>query len=379
MFEKWVKKQIHSLYLNNLLRGIAFSLFGIFVPIYLLTLGYSLQSVFTYFLYFTLATIIFLLLGYSLSKKFGYKAVMIANAPSVIIFITLLQLLETSHIPLSIIALTNGMQNAFFFLPLHGFFSRLSEEKTRGTQVSNFNVFGKLSGLFGPIIGSVIIALFGFPYLFIAATFIMVFSLAPLLYLKNVKPKEKITFKKLNKLRKENKGYFYGTISEKIIGEVSSHIWPIFVFLTLKDILSVGWVGSLITGGTIVFTIIIGKHYDKKSKYFMLRLGSILFAILWIMRFFIESSIFLYASSFFAGFFTLMIFVPFDAIYYDKASRQKSPDSFIIFSEFPALFGRLIIWIIIIFLIKNIETSFLLAALSSVTMVFLKLGAYKKE
>lgn len=379
MLKELLKKEIYSIYLNNLLRGIAFSLFGIFVPIYLLTLSYSLNSVLIYFFVFTIATFVFLILGYSIAKKVGYKAVMIANAPTVIIFITLLQILETYPIPIPLIAIANGVQNAFFFLPLHAYFSRLSEQNKRGTQVGNFKVFGKLAGLFGPLMGGLVIALFGFKYLFLVATIIMVFSIIPLLYLKNVKPLEKITIPKLNYLRKKNIGFFWGNVFGKIIEEISSHIWPIFVFLTLKDILSVGWVGSLVTGGTIIFTIIIGKHYDKKSKYFMLRLGAILITILWLLRFFIESSLFLYSSSFVIGFLILMIFLPFDAIYYDKASREKSPDLFIIFTEIPVFIGKIIIWTIIAFLITNLKISFVIAAISSFIMIFLKFGVNKKE
>jgi len=378
MLKKWVNKQIHFLYFNHLFRDLAFSLFGIFVPIYLLNLGYSLKSVFLYFLVFTIATLLFLLLGYSISKKIGYKPLMIASIPFVIIFITMLQLMETFSFPLELLALMNAIQNSFFFLPLHGFFSRLSEENKRGTQVSNFLVFGKLARLFAPLIGGFVAVIFGFSYLFSTATLIMVFSSIPLLKLKNVKPTEKITIKRILDLSKTNKGFFFGNISEKTIGEVSGHIWPIFVFLALKDVLSIGWIGSLIAGGTIIFVISIGKFYDRKSKYLTLRIGAILFTVLWLLRYLITSDVFIFASSFLAGFLSLMIAMPFSAIFYDKAAKEKKTDSFIIFTEIPTFIGKLIIWVLAIILINSLEISFILAALASLSMIFLKFGVDKK-
>lgn len=74
-----LKKDMHYLYLNNLFRGIAFSLFGVFIPIYLLILNYSLNSVLTYFLILQTTLFIFFLFSYKISRKIGYKGVIITG------------------------------------------------------------------------------------------------------------------------------------------------------------------------------------------------------------------------------------------------------------------------------------------------------------
>ena len=126
MFKYYLKKQINSLYLNHLFRGIAFSLFGIFVPIYFLTLGYSLQSVFIYFLLFQTILFISLILANLLAQRIGYKTVIVASVPLTIIFVLLLQLLETTPISIFLIAIIAGLKSGLYYIPMHAFFSRLS-------------------------------------------------------------------------------------------------------------------------------------------------------------------------------------------------------------------------------------------------------------
>jgi len=55
------KSGLRSIYLNQFVRSIAFSLIGVFVPIYFLTLGFSLSYVFFFFLIFHLATFVFVI------------------------------------------------------------------------------------------------------------------------------------------------------------------------------------------------------------------------------------------------------------------------------------------------------------------------------
>ena len=378
MFKRLIKKQIHLLYANNLFLGIATSLFGIFVPIYFLTLGFSLQQVFIYYLIFQTTTFVaFTLSGKFLSRKIGYKPILFMGIISMAVFVILLSVLNLKEFPIYLIALVQGLNSAFYYLPLHAFFSRSTEKNSKGTQFGIYSIFGDIAGLFGPLVGAIIATKFSFQYLFIFVIIFIIMALIPIFSLENFRPREELTFKKFIDFPRKHKGFFFATIVDNIRGEVGGIIWPIFVFLIIENLISVGWVSFLITAGTMLFTLFLGRHFDKKSKYLMMRLGSILYASVWILRGFLDSPVFIYVSSILTGFFGLMLSVPFTAIFYKKIDEERDSDSFIVLAEIPNFIGRAIIWIVAIALagsFANFRIFFIVAGLSGLSFAFWKLG-----
>lgn len=374
-----IRKGIRLIYLNQFIRGIAFSLVGIFIPIYLLNLGYSLDSVLIYFLLFHLLTFVFTPITLLLSRKLGYKFFIILSVPLVIIFLFLLQSLESATISVYLIAILAGIENAFYFIPLHAFFVRLSESQKRGTQFSNYAAIGMLAGLFGPLIGGFIAVIFGFKSLFYIVMVFISISILPLIGLVNVKPNTKLTLKGIWHLTKTHKRFFIISIADDIRGEIEGIVWPIFIYISLKSIISVGWVASFASFGTIVFTLFIGRFYDRKSKYLFLKLGGLLYALLWLTRIYWDMPLFLFGASLLAGFFALMIGIPFNAIFYDKAAEHKDPDEFIVFRETPKFIGRIFIWGLMIILVNEFVLAFILAGLASLFFFFLRLEPFRQE
>ena len=274
--------------------------------------------------------------------------------------------------PIPLIAIMGGIGEAFYFIPLHAFFTRLSENQKRGKQFSNYASIGQLAGLVGPLIGGIIAAFFGFVPLFYFAIFFIALSILPLFKLDSIKPATKLTLSGIWHLTKTNKRFFFATIADNIKGNVEGLIWPIFIYFTLKNLISVGWVSSLVTGGAILFTLFIGRFHDKKSKYFFLKLGGLLYAILWLIRIYTTAPFYLYLLSILAGFFVLMIDISFNAIFYDKAAEKKDLDEFIIFREIPIAIGRIFLWTLMLFLIDKFAIIFILAGLASLYFIFFK-------
>jgi len=220
----FVKREINLLYTNNLFRGIAFSLFGIFIPVYLLTVGFSLQVVFAYFLVFQITTFLGFFVGWLAARKIGYKGLIITSAIFVMTFITLLSLLNLKEIFVYGIALIAGFQNAFYYFPLHAYFTKLSKKKTKGKQYSVYSIFGQVSGLFGPLLGALIANFFSFRYLFLFSLIFITISLIPLFYLKNFRPEKVITPKRFRGYFKDHKGFFFANIMDNIKGEIDGII-----------------------------------------------------------------------------------------------------------------------------------------------------------
>lgn len=372
-------KGIYHLYLHQFIRGLAFSLVGIFIPIYLLTLGYSLTTVLIYFLVFHTLTFIFTPIALLLSKKIGYKILIIASAVFVVLFLFFLNKLEQLDIPVLLIAAIAGIENALYFIPMHAFFTRLTENQMRGRQFGLLTTIGQVSGLLGPLVGALVATFFGFSYLFYITIFFILISVIPLFYLENIKPNTKLKLRRLPHLTKKNKIFFLGTILDNVRGETEGLIWPIFIFFSLQSLISVGWISFLVGCGTILFTLLLGHFHDKKDKYFFLRLGAVLYALIWAGRIYIDAPIFLYVFSLLAGFCALMIAIPYNAIFYDKAAEKKDPDEFILFIEIPNFIGRAFLWILMIILVDKFVVAFVLAGIASLIFAFFKFEPLKNE
>lgn len=376
-YVQWLKKELTSLYMNNFIRGIAFSLVGIFIPIYLLTLNFSLSEVFSYFLVFHIATFIFTPLSLIFSRRIGYKPIFISSIFFMILFFALLYSLENYSIPIYLIALILGIQESFYFTPLHVFFTKHSEDLKRGEQVSHYTSWGILAGLIGPVLGGFIAVLFGFKMLFSIGILFLVASIFPLIKLENIKSDTKISFFGVKKLIKENKKFFLALGANDTRSEVEGIIWPIFTFIVLENIISVGWVGTIVSAGTILFTLFLGRHYDTKNKFFFLKIGGILYALIWALRIFSDSQLSIYALSLGAGFFGLMIAVPFNAMFYDKSSEKEKPDEFIIVKEIPTFVARSLLWILMILLANKFIIAFILAGLSSLFFAIISIFGFE--
>jgi len=281
--------------------------------------------------------------------------------------------------PIYVIAVVAGMSDAFYFLPMHAYFSKSTEKDSKGTQFSLYSIFGEIAGLFGPLVGALIAAAFGFNDLFVFVLIFIAISLIPLFYLNNFKAREKVTFKKFREFPKNHKGFFFATIVDNIRGEAAGIIWPIFVFLTLENLISVGWVSVLLTAGTMLFTFFLGRHFDKKSKYLMMRIGAVLYAAVWIARGFIDTQVFIFVSSLLLGFFGLMLSVPFTAIFYHKIKEEKDSDSFILLAEIPNFIGRAILWILAIAFVSNFRLFFILAGICGLSFAFWKMGLKEEK
>ena len=372
-------KELNLLYFNQFVRGAAFSLVGIFIPIYLLTSGFSLSDVFTYFLIFHIANFVFTFLILTASKKIGYKPIFIGSMIFAAVFLILLQKDFSSPFFIPLIALIFGVQEASYYLPFHAFFTRVSEQNKRGASYSSYSAFGQLSGLIAPLLGALIVFFLGFSYLFLIGIILLVFSITPIFYLSNIKPLTKLSFSRVRDLTKKHKKFFLGTMASDIMSETHGIVWTIFVYLTLASVLSVGWVGTLATAGSILFTLFIGKFYDKKNKYLFLKIGGLLYFVLWITRIYFDTPAFIFASTILAGFLVIMTDIPFSSMFYDKAAEEKDSDEFIVVREIPTLIARSFFWILMILLVNKFIVAFVLAGLASLLLALIGFTEFNSE
>ena len=173
---------IHKIYSSHTIRSVALSLIGIYVPIYLLTLNYTLTQV---LVFFVLTHIFALLIGFiviiPLLKKYGPTTVLKLSFPLHIAFLVLLLMLETTEIPLVIIAMLNGAQNMAYWMPLNLLFIKHSDHADMGSNLGKFFALPKFFGIAGPLLSAILIPFVGFIWIFIITIVGLGISYIPLL------------------------------------------------------------------------------------------------------------------------------------------------------------------------------------------------------
>jgi len=340
-----MKSKLTPIYAVTSISSLAGSLVGIFIPIFLLSLGYGLRQIMLYCLIRSAAILAFALLPGLSRKRVTLKALMIAQAPVQILILVVLATLKTTHAPIYYLALLQGLQASLYYIPLHVFFTKAADQKSMGR---NVGVFLSLPGLFGigaPLLSGLIAARWGFAPLFYISAAMVAISLVPLSQIQSYHEPMTFSLGRLKHLYDRYRTYFWLEIIENIQEEMDLVIWPLAVYLFARSTIQVGYIATLIGAGSAVFTYLIGRRSDRRAKLPMLRLGALLMLGLWLWRELPLNSGSIVAISAIVSFATVLIIVPFSTIIYGLASQNKARE-FIIFREVPVFLARAIVYTI---------------------------------
>ncbi len=362
-------RTLYPIYAMHSLQGLAGSLVGVFVPIYLLKLGNSLTDVFIFYLSYSVFSFLSFLLANHVSKWLSLRKIILLSYVFLFVYIMFLILLERANFPLIILAFLYGMYTAFYWFSLHNLFAERSEDETIGRSVGKLFVFPKLAALLAPLIGGGIAVLFGFNSLIASGAVLYFISLTPLFLVKEFPRPQAFRFSKFKEFIKKYPRYFVVEFADIVRSETENIIWPIFIFLIFRNVLSVGSVGSLSAAGAALFAMAVGSYSDRINKAFIMKVGAVAMLAIWIIRFLTESEPLFYALTLLAGFFAALIFIPFNSIIYTLA-RENNIREFIVFREIPVTLARLSVYSLAILFVLNIKLSFLVAATSTLIYFF---------
>ncbi len=368
-----LKKDINGIYLIHSIRGFVFSLFEIFIPIYLLTIDFSIPFVFLYFIARQVAILLTNFFVGSIANKLGLKHTMLISLPLSLIYLLLLPVLNSFPNMFFFfgLAILSGAQAALYWVPMHSLFARSTKKGSRNSQVGKLISFQHIAGMLAPLIGGTITLVFNFEVLFVVGIFLLLIPIGLLLYTPEIKPHINFNFKRGLKLIKKYKKHYYLTCSEIIGGTTESVIWPLFVFLVLKNQFSVGVIGTLLGVGTVIFSLFMGHKADRKNRKNFIKIAALMLSIIWITKFFAENSVMIYILSVFSGFFVIMFSVPHTAETYRLARKEKYLDEFIIFREIPITIGKISLLLISMLFLSKINLAFIITGINFLLVFFI--------
>ncbi|MFA6000327.1 MAG: MFS transporter [Candidatus Paceibacterota bacterium] len=343
------------------LNGFAMSFVAIFVPIYLLSLGYSFQMVMIWMMLHHAALLLSAFIVVKVSNKIGLvHSLHIRFGLLLTYFLLLLFGLKDTDILFYIIPILSGAESAFYWIPLNILFVRNTKEENMGKSMSKFFVIPKALSMAGPLIGAFIAVRYGFNILFAFAMFLLFFTFLPILSLKSEKTNFIFSKEKFKEIWQKNKQYFVPEIIDNL-AEDAMALWIIFIYLQLASTLEVGIIGTITSIASLFFTLTVGKLTDQWNKHKLIKIGAFLVSIIWFVNFtigeFFPNQYLFYIATIFATLSLKVFLVPYSSLMYNQA--RKDDAQFLVLREIPTVFGRLILFSLAILFHNHLSLIFL--------------------
>ncbi|MEA3229284.1 MAG: MFS transporter [archaeon] len=291
-----------------------------------------------------------------LNSKIGIKKVMSFGILFLILYYHLLNSLG-GGVPYYIIALAYGISIAFYYSAYHLEFAKFVDKKREATEISMIRIITIISTCLGPLIGAVFISKISFAFLFFLVSVLLVFSVIPLFFTKDVKiERPSLSLAQIIKSDTREKAIAYQVSG--FLNVALGIFWPLFIFLIFKDLLTLGWIVSATSVIMVVFLFVIGKLSDR-NKEKVLTVGIFSHSLSWISRLLFLSPIGIFLNNFYSSVSSSLIDIPFFKMIYEKAESGNAANYFL-FREFNLEIGRSFV-LVLAFFSGSIYTVFIIS------------------
>jgi len=363
-------KEMNEVYFSYAVFQFAMGIIAIFVPIYLYKLGYSIPWV---LFYFFLVSVYFLFFSYISAKivsKIGVKHTMLLAVPLNILYFIGLRYIEIVPLLFFILPVVKAVKLQLYNYGFHLNFIQHSDREKEGRQVAIVQASALIASGLAPFFGGLILKFYNFHVLFVIGSILLFASMIPLFFTKD--SYEEVSFNKRRLFssifRQKNRGAvlnFAGYAIESWIGFI---LWPVFLFVLLKNTEVVGFVVSASIFVTIAIFYFVGGVTDKRRKEDLLRVGSVLHFFGWIGRLFAYNLTSVFFIDAYKNFSMRVVQIPWSAYFYEQA-RKRDYFYFVVQREIAFHFARIAIMpILIIIFVYNFapyQISFAIAALAA--------------
>ena len=363
------KDEIIELYSARILRAFGYALIAIFIPIYLLNLGYSFQIVLMFFLMKYILIIIMSPLVGVFQRFFGLKHTMMLSTVFLVIFFILLYSIVDYNWNILLLGALSGFELTLFWIPMNSDFSIHMKKDKTGSETGLLVIIPRIAAVIAPFIGALIIINYEFNVLLIAACLIIISSIFPLFLTKD-KHYKMMPISKL--FSKHNNKYFWIFFSKGIIA-ATMLLWPLFIFFTVKDYMFVGGLATLQALAGIAVGLLIGKFSDKTNPIKLFKKIALLSFLIWSTAIFISGPFLITIYSFLLGISFVAFCIPTFA-FICKDSYHKNMIELMVYREIILSISRALVIIIAIILPFEImfQSLFALSAVASFSLLLFK-------
>jgi MFS family permease len=380
MFNLLEDSELNQVYAFKALRSFALGLISVFIPVYLVQQGLTIQGAFIYMASNVGAfAIVALPVGYILSRIGDRKGMMF----SYLFYLPGFLILEFFSASLSAaiaVGVLLGVGEALYWIPINSGFTAGSSSDSRGSDYGRLMGLGSLAGALAPLIGGIILSSYSFSILILAAIFFVVASALPLAFSRGRDPDHfslsDVT--SLKNLELDLMFFFVGMTAFSLF-----MVLPLFVFFVIGGEINVGAVKTLVGLSSALFSVLIGEISDRTNRFRLIFIGTFgtAFALVWLTT--VSTAVLAFFLSALFGFLYRTYHVPLFSMVADIGDRGNKLGFYSLREVFLGL-GRFImlgISAVVIFLkgpMAGFKVSFYISAVSILIAAYLSLRVERR-
>lgn len=351
-FSKHPSRRLVELYWSVGIMDFALAAVTLFEPIFLYILGYKLYQIMLFYAAVYGLYIFILPIGGKIAGRFGYEhSIFYSQFFLIAYYISLFAISKYSFF-IFIAPLFFAIQKCLYWPAYHADFAIFSQEKQRGREVSGVETLNMAMYIIGPLAGGIILERTGFGTLFLIVSLLFIISVIPLLKIREIRDKTSFEYGKVFE-RMIDKKYRRNFLAYLGFGEelIVLTIWPIFIYVAIKDYLEIGTLIAFATLVTSILVLYLGKISDKYKKHNILKTGSIIYAISWLIRGFMRNAWQIFSIDTLSRFSKEMVFVPVVCQTYENA-RKMEPLDYAVFFEQSLAIGKFLTALLLFFVFQ---------------------------
>lgn len=320
-----MRKDLKEVYTNQMIDKFAHSLVMVFVPIYLMIIGYSLAESLLVLVICEIITIIAAIPIASFASRVGLKHAILYRIPvsiALILWLESMVFIDLSLTSLLIAGALWGVSRTLYWIPLNSEFVENSDKKHRGEEIGFLIALPIIVSVGSPMMGGVVLEFLGSYILFSIFILLMVLSVVPFFLSQDYKKHFRFDIRKV-RLNLGNR-LNMAMIIQGLLRIGNYILWPLYTYIVFNDIIFTGIVASITALGTAFMTLLIGRVCDRMDRQKMLIFGVIGVSATWFLRYFAVTGMEFLILSFIGGIFYVLISIPLFTVFSDisKAKRR---------------------------------------------------------
>jgi len=176
-----------------------------------------------------------------------------------------------------------------YWLPFHSYYAIAGDKDKRGKQIGVKLSAIAIFQITAPLLGGIVITHFGFLWIYILATLVMLMSIIPILLAEDKIPGEQMNFK--TAIKTIDKRGFVMQVGDGIL-YLQSFVWTVLVYYLVKNFVIFGGLITLELFLTSTLFVLLGFSIDKGNGKKIGLIGLISLGIVIILRSILITTIF---------------------------------------------------------------------------------------
>lgn len=236
------------------------------------------------------------------------------------------------------------LYRALYWVPYNTDMSLLLDQSRRGTQVALLSNFADVNVAVMPFWAGIVVAYFGFDWLFILAATLDILALIPLMWIQN--HREQFDWSYGETVRElfsaQTRPLLYGYVATGVQDAVQLVVWPLVVFLLLNgEYVTFGAITALTFFSILLIRFLTGRLFDAGKKTRVLRWGAALSASGWILKMTVATPVAIFMVDTYHGVGRIMNHTAIDIFAFEQAADNgRFVDEYTVLKEMALGLGR---------------------------------------